>query len=74
MKIQVKVKAGSRKESLEKTGENNFIVKINQPAVEGKANKALIKILAEYFDVSPSRVSIVSGDKSKNKIIEIYPP
>lgn len=46
-------------------------VKVAAPPIEGKANKELIKILSEYFDVSKSMISIVAGDKSRNKIVEI---
>ena len=40
-------------------------------AKEGKANKALIELLADYYGVSKSLVRIVSGLKIKNKIVEI---
>ena len=72
MRITVRVKAGSKKEMIEEIDDNNFVVKINQPAIEGKANKDLIEALAEYFNVSVSRIEIIKGEKSKNKVIEIY--
>lgn len=46
-------------------------VKITAPPVEGKANKALIEVLAEYFNVKKSAVKIIKGAKSKNKVIMI---
>ena len=39
--------------------------------VDGKANKELIKLLAEKLGISKSRVSILKGEKSKEKIIEV---
>ena len=39
--------------------------------VDGKANKELIKLLAEKLEVSKSKISIVKGEKSKEKIIEV---
>ena len=39
--------------------------------MDGKANDAVIAILADYFEVSKSKVKIVGGLKSRNKIIEI---
>ncbi len=44
---------------------------VNQPPLEGKANKAIIKALADYFNVKKSSVLFISGEKSKNKIFEI---
>ncbi|MFH1825850.1 MAG: DUF167 domain-containing protein [bacterium] len=46
-------------------------VYLTAPAVEGKANKALIKFLAEYFDVKKSKIKIVKGSKSRDKIVEV---
>ncbi len=70
MKLLVKVKPNSREEKVEKT-ENRYTVCVKEPPVENKANQAVIKVLAEYFGVSKSRVSILSGFKSKQKLVEI---
>lgn len=71
MKILVKVKANSKTEKIEKADEKNFNVSVKAPAKEGKANLAVVKSLAKYFAVSQSRIKILSGQKSKNKIIEV---
>jgi len=39
--------------------------------IQGKANKELIKLLAEQLSVSKSKISILKGERSKEKIIEI---
>ena len=70
MKIQVKVKPNSRTEELSREG-NNFIIKVKEPPKEGKANQAVIKLLAEHFGVSQSQVRILSGFRNKNKVIEV---
>jgi uncharacterized protein (TIGR00251 family) len=70
MKIRVKVKPNSRTEELSREGDS-FIVKVKEPPKEGRANQAVIKLLAEHFGVPQSRVRILSGFKSKNKVIEV---
>jgi len=70
MKIQVKVKPNSRTKEVSREGDS-FIVKIKEPPKEGKANQAVIKLLAEHFDVPQSQVRILSGFRSKNKVIEV---
>jgi len=70
MKIQVKVKVNSRTEEVSQE-DNIFIVKVNKPPREGKANQAIIKLLAKHFQVHKSQVRILSGVKNKNKTIEI---
>ena len=70
MKIQVKVKPNSKNEELSQEGDS-FIVKVKEPPREGKANQAVIKLLAGHFGVPNSQVRILSGFKNKNKVIEI---
>jgi uncharacterized protein (TIGR00251 family) len=70
MKIQVKVKSNSRTEKVRQEGDS-FIGKVKEPPKEGKANQAVIKLLAEHFGVPKSQVRILSGFRSKNKVIEV---
>ena len=70
MKINVKVKPSSKTEEISREGDS-FIVKVKKPPKEGKANQAVIKLLAEHFGVSQSQVRILSGFRSTNKIIEV---
>ena len=70
-KIFVRVKPRAKEEKVEKIDEVNFKVQVTQPPEKGKANIAVVKALADYFNVSPSNVQIISGFSSKLKIIEI---
>jgi len=70
MKIQVKVKPNSKTEELSREGDS-FIVKVKEPPKEGKANQAVIKLLAEHFGVPHSQVRILSGLRSRTKIIGV---
>ncbi|MCM8822652.1 MAG: DUF167 domain-containing protein [Candidatus Omnitrophica bacterium] len=71
MRFIIKVKPYSREEKVVENQDRSLIVYVNEKPVEGKANSALIKLIAEYFDVPKSAVKIVSGHKSRNKIVEI---
>jgi uncharacterized protein len=46
-------------------------IKLTAPPVEGAANAALIEFVAEWLGVRRSAVSIVSGDKARNKIVRV---
>ncbi|OHB16534.1 MAG: hypothetical protein A2431_04300 [Candidatus Zambryskibacteria bacterium RIFOXYC1_FULL_39_10] len=48
-----------------------FIISVKEPPVSGKANTAIIKLLAEYFKISSSNITLSSGASSKNKVFEI---
>lgn len=71
MRIFVRVKTRAKEEKVEKVNENHFIVKVKEVPEKGRANQAVIKILAEFFKVPISNVKIISGLKSKNKVVEI---
>jgi uncharacterized protein (TIGR00251 family) len=70
MKIRVKVKPNSKTEELSREGDS-FIIKVKEPPREGKANQAVIELLAEHFGVPQSQVRILSGFRSRNKAIEV---
>jgi len=70
MQINVKVTPGAKKNLIKKEG-HLYKVYLTAPAVEGKANKALIKFLAEEFDISKSKITITKGLKSRNKTVTI---
>jgi uncharacterized protein (TIGR00251 family) len=70
MKIQVKVKPNSRTEEVSRESDS-LIVRVKEPAREGKANLAVIKLLAEHFGIPKSKVRIVSGLTSRAKVIEV---
>jgi uncharacterized protein (TIGR00251 family) len=70
VKIQVKVKPNSKTEELVREGDS-FIVKVKEPAREGRANQAVVELLAEHFKVPKSQVTILHGLRSRNKIIEV---
>lgn len=72
MKVSIKVKPSSKKGSFVQpslTGE--LLVYVKEPAQKGKANQAIIKILADYYEVSKTQVRIVGGHTNRNKIVEI---
>ena len=71
MKINVKAKPSAREEKVEKIDEQNYVVSVKEPPEKGKANEAIRNALAVYFKTGSSRVKIVSGYSSRNKIIEI---
>jgi len=70
MKIRVKVKPSSRTEEVSHEGDS-FIIRVKEPPKEGRANQAVIGLLAKHFGIPQSHVRIVSGLRGKSKVIEI---
>lgn len=71
MKIFVKVKANAKQARMERLDESHFAAWVKAPPIEGRANKAVIELAAGYFQVPKSHVEIISGQKSKQKTLEI---
>jgi uncharacterized protein (TIGR00251 family) len=70
VKIKVKVIPNSKVEEVVEEGDG-LLVRVKEPAKEGKANRAVIKLLAAHFKVTQGQVVISSGFGSRNKIIKI---
>ncbi len=71
MKISVRVKTNARKNEVQKIYENNYLVSVSVPPVEGKANERVIELLSRYFKRPKRSIVILKGETSKSKIIEI---
>ena len=71
MKIFVKARAGVKTEKVSRNDANHFSVWVKVPAREGRANEAVLRLLAEYLQLPCSALQIKSGFSSRDKIIEI---
>jgi uncharacterized protein (TIGR00251 family) len=70
MKVSVTVKPNSKVEEVV-SSLDGLIVRVKEPPKEGKANKAIINLIAGFYNVPRSSVSIVSGSGARKKIVEI---
>jgi uncharacterized protein (TIGR00251 family) len=71
VRIRVRVTPNARQPSVVVVDEGELEVKVDAKATGGLANKRLVEILSEHFNVSKSRISIVRGIRSRDKVIEI---
>ena len=69
--INIKVQPRSSRPEVVGIVDNALKVKLKSPPVEGKANKELIEVLAHYLGIKKSQVEIISGQKSKNKVVKV---
>jgi uncharacterized protein YggU (UPF0235/DUF167 family) len=70
--VRVRVKPGSAKGPLVEPGvDDELVVYVRERAIEGAANAAVERVVAEYFGVSPSRVAIRRGRTSRSKTLEV---
>ena len=70
MKINIKVIPNAKKNKIvEEPG--RLKVYVSSPAVDGKANGSVIEALAGHFGVKKKNITIVAGEKNREKIVEI---
>ncbi len=71
MKYTLKVKTNAKENAVEEGPGGELRVRVKAPPQEGRANEAVIEVLAKHFDVPKSRVAIVGGFKSKTKVVRV---
>lgn len=75
--ISVKVIPQSKKRSVEDfilndNGEYSLKVRVTAPALDGKANEAVIETMSNYFKVRKSDIEIIKGHTNRQKLIKVY--
>jgi uncharacterized protein (TIGR00251 family) len=74
MRLSVTVTPRARRERIERIDSTHLRVTVTAPPHEGRANEAVVKVVATFFGVPPSQVKIVRGLTSRQKVIEIANP
>jgi len=69
-KVSVKVKPNSKTEEVIPQ-DDGFIVRVKEPPKEGKANRAVIRLLAKHFGIPEAQLRISRGFTSRTKVIQI---
>ena len=71
MRISVRVKPGTKGATrLEKQEDGSFTAFLHARAHDGEANKALLELISNEFKVPKTSIQIVSGAKSRDKVLE----
>ena len=72
MKLFVTIKSNSRKGPLvDVQDDGSYIVYIREPAIKGRANRALIELLSKYLRVPKASISIARGHTSRFKVVDV---
>jgi uncharacterized protein len=74
LRFAVRVRAGARRTAVGGSRDGALVVAVAAPAVDGKANAAVLAAVAEAFGVRVRQVAIVSGERSRDKLIALTAP
>ncbi len=61
----------SKNEVVGEAGNKVLTIKVRAAPTDGKANEAVLEVLASHLKVPKNKLRLVRGHKSKNKIVEI---
>jgi uncharacterized protein len=70
-KVSVRVQANARRDELVGIRDGVLVVRVAAPAVDGRANRALCRVLAKRLGVAASRVTIARGQRSRDKLVQL---
>lgn len=71
MRIVIRVQPRAKRVKFEKLDDGHYKAWVTAPAEAGRANEALIQLLAEEFGVAKSAIRIVIGKTAREKLVEI---
>jgi uncharacterized protein (TIGR00251 family) len=69
--LKIKVKPGARKDALEQLADGGWQASVRAPPVDGKANAAVIALVAAHFGLRKAQVSIRSGASGRMKLVQL---
>lgn len=69
--LLVRLKPRSSRQRIIGVEQGRLLVAVNAPAIAGKANKALIELIASAISVPKSSCRIIRGDSSRLKTVRI---
>jgi len=69
--IRIKAFPNSKKPAIEETGPKVLRVFVREDAKQNRANDAVIRAVADYYDLPRNKLRMISGHLRQNKMIEI---
>ena len=69
--VKVFVTPDAKRESVEKKGDGILAIATREPASQNRANDRVRQIVADHFSVPLGKVRILTGHRSRGKMISI---
>jgi uncharacterized protein len=70
-RLSLRVSPGARKSAVVGRYGERWKIRVAAPAESGRANEALIELLAKTFGVARSQIRVVTGTGARDKIVEV---
>jgi uncharacterized protein (TIGR00251 family) len=69
--IKVRLRPGAGADEIDGEREGALLVRVRAPALQGRANEALCRLIARRARVGVRRVSLVRGARSREKLVRV---
>jgi len=69
--LKIRVIPNAKKDEFTGYRDGELVLRLNAPAVEGKANRAALEFVARFLGVPRSAVFLMRGERSRHKIFQI---
>ena len=70
-RIAVRTQPNARRDELVGLRDGVLLVRVAAPPLDRRANRALCRVLAKHVGVAPSNVTILRGERSRHKLVQI---
>ena len=65
------MQARARRDEITSVRDGVLVVRVTAPALEGRANRAVCRVVADRLGIAPSQVTIVRGERSRDKVLDV---
>jgi uncharacterized protein (TIGR00251 family) len=69
--LAVRLQPRARKDEIVGERDGRIVIRVSAPPVDGKANEALCRLIAKAANVAPSRVAVIRGHTSREKLVRV---
>ena len=71
VELKVRVIPNAKKDEVGGFRGGELVLRLNAPAIEGKANRAAVEFVSRFLGVSRAGVRLLRGERSRHKIFQI---
>jgi len=69
--IAVRAQPGARRDEIVGLRDGVLVARVSAPALEGRANQALCRLIARSLGIRRSQVSILRGERARDKLVRV---